>query len=205
MKNTRNNNQKRRQSSDSFLEAFRDLGADLVSTASDNLKDGLDDIKKSILSSDSHTSSYSDENSLYQREAELEKQFQARLRQKESIQRQEQVLYTRKEKETQEQVKALQSDIQELAKSVNNLASGVQQAERITLQETPVVGVYHLNFFVHLRKIIADLRTQIQESAIWLEAWNTKAKKKNHYWGNVKKSGSKFLLSQDRYMATQAG
>lgn len=206
MKNTRNNNnQKRRQGSDSFLEAFRELGSDLVSTASDNLKGGLNDIKESILPFSSHAPASPGENNLYQREAELERQFQARLRQKEIIQRQEQVLYTRKDRETQEQVKALQGEIQKLANSVNNLASEVQQAERVAIQETPVTGTYHINFFVHLRKVIAELRVQIQESAVWLEAWNKKAKKKNFYWGQVKKSGSKFLLSQDRYMATQAG
>ncbi|MGI5826110.1 MAG: DUF5660 family protein [Patescibacteria group bacterium] len=205
MKNTRNNNQKNLQSTDSFLEAFRDLGSGLVSTVTDNLKDGIDDIKEAVLPFNSPTQDSSNEQSLYKREAELEKQFQSRLRQKETLQRQEQVLYTREQKETQEQVKALQGEIQKLAKSVNTLASEVQQAERIALLETPVVGTYHINFFVHLRKIIADLRVQIQESAIWLDAWNTKAKKKNYYWGNVKKSGSKFLLSQDRYMATQAG
>lgn len=205
MKNTRNNNQKKFQSSDSFLEAFRDLGSELVSTSTDNLKDGLADIKETLLPFSGNPQNFSPETNWHQKEAELEKQFQAHLRQKEALRRKEQVLYTHEQKETQEQVKALQGEIQKLAKSVNSLASQTQQAEKIALQEVPVTGTYHLNFFVRLRKIIAELRVQIQESAIWLEAWNAKARKKNFYWGQVKKSGSKFLLSQDRYMATQAG
>ena len=208
MKTTKNNNSKRLPHNDSFLEAFRDLGNDFTATASKNLKAGAKDIKDSLFPfpkpDDDDDEKYPG-NLFSSREAELEKKFRSQTRQVEIIHKEEQILFTREQRETQQQVKSLQAEIQKLAKATADLASEARQAEVTTMQELPVVGTYHLNFFEQLRKAIAALRSQIQESSYWLSSWNKKAQKKNYYWGQFKKSGSKFLLSSDRYMATQAG
>ncbi len=188
---------KKLSNNDSFLEAFRDLGADIVSTTTDNLKAGAGDIKDAFFP---FPKSGSEGNG-----AELEKKFRFQSRRSEAIRHEEKVLFTREQRETQQQVHSLQEEIKKLAKATSDLASEAQQAEVTAMQELPVVGTYHLSFFEKLRKAIADLRLQIQESSLWLSSWNKKAKKKDYYWGQFKKSGSKFLLSSDRYMSTQAG
>jgi hypothetical protein len=208
MKSSKSNrpNQPSVQSNDSFLEAFRDLGNDFLSaTKNDLLKAGANDIKDALFPLSKPTQKGENPDYLAQKEAELERNYRAKLRQTETIHRQEKVLFTREQRETQQQVTALQEEIKNLAKATSNLASEAKEAEITAMQALPEVGTYHLNFFSHLKKIIAELRVQIQESSLWLAAWNKKAQKRNFYWGQFKKSGSKFLLSGDRYMATQAG
>lgn len=203
-------NTKKSNSRDSFLESFRDLGSDFYSTAKDDLiKKGSKDIFDSLFPFN-QPSPPKQENSgnpfnPFPMEAELERKYRSQLRQTEIVRREEKVLFTRQQKETQQQVVSLQEEIKKLAKTTADLASEAKEAEITAMQELPEVGTYHLNFFARLRKLIAELRSQIQESSFWLAAWNKKAQKRNYYWNQFKKSGSKFLLSSDRYVATQAG
>jgi len=210
MKNSKSGSQSKRGGSrDSFLEAFRDLGSDTVaSVKNDLIKKGTSDIfnsfspfKQEVAGEKTREKPFDP----YQKEADLEKNFRSKVSKLENIHREEKVLFTREQKETQNQVNALQGEIKKLAKSTADMATEVKEAEMSVLQETPIVGTYHINFFIRLRALIAQLRSQIQESSFWLASWNKKAQKRNHYWNQFKKSGSKFLLSSDRYMATQAG
>lgn len=210
MKNFKSGNQNKRTSPrDSFLEAFRDLGSDTSATIKDDLvKKGAQDIFNS-LSPFSKTSSPAESSpngfEPFKRETELEKRYRSQVSNLETIRREEKVLFTREQRETQNQVNNLQEEIKKLAKSTAELASEAKEAEISAMQEAPLVGTYHVNFFIRLRKLITTLREQIHESSFWLAAWNKKSKKRNYYWNKFKKSGSKFLLSSDRYTATQAG
>lgn len=206
MKNSKLSNAKRNPK-DSFLEAFRDIGSDTISSFKDDLfKDGAKDIFNSFSpfgqnSSDQKPNSFDP----YAKESGLEKRYQTNVSRLEVVKREEKVLFTREQRETQQQVVSLQQEIQKLAKSVAQLGSEVKEAEITAMQEAPVVGTYHINFFTRLRKKIADITSEIKDSSFWLDSWNKKAQKKNYYWGQFKKSGSKFMLSSDRYVATQAG
>ena len=118
------------------------------------------------------------------------------------LRRQENLLFTRNERETRLQVEAIQEELKKLALSTKNLTKEVE----IAAKQVPVEpGVYHLNFFEKLRQSLVFLRKKVEESATWLAAFNQRAKKRNYYWGQVKKSGTKFMLSQERYMSTQFG
>lgn len=207
MKNSKNQAKKTPFSNDSFLEAFRGLGSDMASSAKDNLKAGFSDIENALFPFSQPKDQKPPENSPsdWAKDQEFEKKFRSHLRQNEMVHREEKVLFTRRQKENQQQVKSLQEEIRKLAKSVSNLASEAKEAETATLQELPTVGAYHLTFFEKLRKVLAELRSKLQESSYWLAAWNKKSQKKNFYWKQFKKSGSKFMLSSDRYMSTQAG
>lgn len=163
---------------DSFLEAFRDIGSDIFPQAQ----------SQDIFSHDS--------------ENEFQRRLNQQLKRAEIVRHEERILFTRKERETQQQVSALQDEIRKLAKVTGELA---QQAEVASLEIGQNVGSYHINFLIKLIETIKKLRKQLSESSFWLAAWNNKSQKKNHYWGQFKKSGSKFLLSADRYAATQAG
>lgn len=187
-------------SDDSFIEAFRGLGDDFTSTVKNNLKAGSQDIKDFLFPLPKPDD---EENEKYP--SPVENIYRAKAQRIEVIHHEERILFTRQQRETQQQVQGLQTEIQKLAKSISDLAGEARQAEAVAMSETPLVGAYHLNFFEQLRKVLANLRSQIQESSMWLASWNKKAQKKNYYWGQFKKSGSKFLLSSDRAVATQAG
>jgi len=196
-----NSSNKKAGSQDSFLEAFRDLGAGTISTIKEDLvKKGAKDIVNSLLPFTQPSTESEIDPSL--NNADLERKYQNKLRRAENIRREEKILFTRQEKITNNQVKSLQEEILKLAKATGELGKQVEIAASQQVVET---GTYHVGFFEHLRKLIIELRSQIQESSYWLAAWNKKSQKKNYYWSQFKKSGSKFLLSSDRYMATQAG
>jgi len=198
-------------SSDSFLEAFRDLGSNFVDSFKNDVVKGTGKGIMNTLTGNqkpsSGSSSVTEKNNfsdfLFQKEADLEKKYQRQARwQSEIAKKQEQIIYTRQDREIQLQVKALQQEIQQLTKASEQLS---KEAEIASFNLPPEVGAYHLTFFERLRNLIKALKSKIQESSFWLAEWNKKAKKKNYYWGQFKKSGSKFLLSSDRNVATQTG
>lgn len=202
-------NNKKNSSKDSFIEAFRDLGSSVGSTVKEDLlKKGAQDIFGAFSPFNRSATPNNEQgksNDILQRETELERRFRNQFRQSEHIRKQEQVLFTSEQRETQKQVNALQDEIKKLAKATGDLTNEAKEAEISAMQEAPITGKYHVNFFIRLRTLIARLRSEIQESSFWLAAWNKKSKKRNYYWGQFKKSGSKFLLSSDRSSATQAG
>ena len=115
----------------------------------------------------------------------------------------EKVIWTSAEQETQFQIKTIQAELKTL---VNEIA-GLDQGLKIAATEALIApGVYHLNFFVRLRQWLVLFRKKVQESKDWLCEWKNYCKKKrNYYWFQAQKSGTKFTLSSERYMSTQAG
>ena len=133
----------------------------------------------------------------HERKVRLQERRLAEIRRQE-----EKVVYSRREQEIKLQVKALQEELQKLAKTTQGLSREVEKAAFETVVSP---GVYHLNFFERLRRWIASFRKKIAQSQLWLQEWNRRAEKRSVYWARVKKHGNKYLLSQERYMATQAG
>lgn len=194
---------------DNFLEALRDLGKSVVSDATDHISRAISaDIPESFGLATPLSGTLSPNESLslsqlHQAEAagerRAETQFNTRLKQ---IREEERLLYLRSENETKIQIKALLQEIQLLAKSTAGLASEVQ----IAAFQAPVSpGVYHQTFFERLRGLLKTLRQKIQDSQHWLATTNARAAKRSYYWSQVGRSGSKFLLSQERYMVTSTG
>ncbi len=111
-------------------------------------------------------------------------------------------VFDRNQEQINRQIKELQEQLAMLAKELSNLGTGVQKA----IEEQIVnPGTYHVSFFEKLKTFIMTLRKQVHDSANWLEVSYSRRSAQNHYWGNVKKSGTKFMLSQERYMSTSAG
>lgn len=200
----------KKYSSDSFLEAFRDLGNDFVDTfKNDVVKKTGKDIFKTMTgnrpspgsSSPEETPNFADD--LYKRETDLENKYKKQARwQAEIAKKEEKILFTRQDREVKLQVQALQEEIKNLAKATSDLA---REAKIASLQTPPEAGKYHVTFFEKLRNLIKSLKTQIQESSIWLAEWNRKSQKRNFYWKTAKKSGTQFTLSADRQISTQTG
>ena len=200
----------KKYSSDSFLEAFRDLGNDFKETfKKDVVKKTGKDIFTAMTGNQPSSGSFSPSESqnpsdgLYKRETDLENKYKQQARwQAEIVKKEGRVLFTRQDREVKLQVQSLQNEIKSLAKATGNLA---KEAQIASLQTSPDAGKYHVTFFEKLRKSIAQLRVQIEESGLWLAEWNRKAQKKNPYWKSAKKSGTQFTLSSDRQVSTQTG
>ncbi len=99
------------------------------------------------------------------------------------------------------QIDAVRQELKAIATSLKSLDSEILK----TISEVPVnPGIYHRNFFDRLRSILKTLREQIDDSRSWLSL-TTSRKQKKQYWGMYKKHGTKFGLSSERTLATQAG
>lgn len=197
-----NNNRKTIRKTDSFMEAIRELGNDFGSTVGNDLvKGGGKDIFESLFpfTKDTKTENITDQNPPNNKENIF---YRTKFQQSEVIRKQEVLLFSQEQRKTQKQVNILQNEIKQLAKATGDLA---REAQTATINDIPVAGKYHKNFFEMLISLIRKLRSQIQESSFWLASWNKKAQRKNFYWGQAKKSGSSFLLHHDRSVATQTG
>lgn len=162
-----------------FLEALQGLGKDVVSEAKIQITGDLQPDQPVSLES------------LHKTEARFNNRFQ-----------EERLLYLRSETETKQQITSLLQEIQVLAKSTGLMAHEVQIA---TMQAVVNPGVYHRSFFEQLRTFIKAIRAKVEQSRNWLATHSQRAAKRSYYWGQVGQSGSKFLLSSERYMVTSTG
>ncbi len=196
-----------------FIEALKDLGSSMKTQATDATLGTGKGVMDQLFGSPTPNNKPSQQSGELAQEKpfNFEDFLKSRERQTESIQRQryerrlkdEKMVYSRKEEEVKMQIKSIQEELKKIAAETIGLSDEVKQA---VFQGTVNPGIYHLNFFERLRSIIELARKQIAQSKTWMEAFNHR-KKQQHafYWSNVKKSGTKYMLSQERYMSTQAG
>jgi hypothetical protein len=200
-------NRLKTQSPENFLEALRDLGRSATQEVTSQAKAALtQDVPESFGISPSGTLQPNEsftltdlnqaEQSAYHR---AEYDFSSRLAE---IRRAEHDRLLQEESAAKKQVQAIREEISKLAKSMGDLAQEIQIA---TMQTPSNPGIYHQNFYTHLRSIIKALRTRVESSRNWLAASNARASKRGFYWSQVGKSGSKYMLSSERYMVTSTG
>jgi hypothetical protein len=111
-------------------------------------------------------------------------------------------VFDKKEEETKQKIQEIQAELKKLATEIANLGMGVDKAIK---EQIANPGTYHINFFESLRTYLVQLRKKASESKSWLAISQQRKQAQNHFWGNVKKSGTKYMLSQERTAATQAG
>lgn len=133
-----------------------------------------------------------------------EKQLEERRKQEffETQKRKFNEVYSQKKQQEQERIHEIQAQLKELSKSIKNLDKQVENAV-----ETPVkeAGQYQKNFLDHLRQIIELTKKNIESASTWLHIYNQRSAKKSYYWGQVKKQGTKYMLSSERQVATSIG
>lgn len=130
---------------------------------------------------------------------EAQKQFETRLFQ---MRQDDEAKVRKQEAAIKEQIKSIQEEVQLLAREAGQFTQEIQVA---SFQAVRSPGVYHQNFFSHLRSVIMAIRKRVADSRHWLAEYNGRARKKSHYWGQVQKSGTKYMLSAERYMVTSTG
>lgn len=195
--NSRSGGNKHFANTDSFLEALTELGHIPGEIAQEAL-DQITGTKTGELKPNQPINL----DQIKEKQEQKENEFRGFNQDFLDIRRQEKLIWTRRQQETELQIKALIVELKKLAQLTTSLAKEV----KIAAEQVPVEpGSYHLTFFEKLRQTILLFKQHIEQAASWLQSSNQKAQKRNYYWSQVRKSGTKFMLSQERYMATQAG
>lgn len=195
-----------------FIESLRDLSSSFKKQAKDASLGLGNDVFNQILGSagvkspQTPQTSEVNPNSPFNFEDFIRsRENQVALRERQHFQRrlqEEKLVYHRKQEEVKMQIKVVQEELKKLASATVGLS---QEVKKATLMAVVDPGTYHENFFDRLRNLIELARKKIGESQTWLETFNHRSKQKSIYWGGVQKSGTKYMLSHERYMSTQAG
>jgi len=184
---------------DNVLETVRSIGGNVTKTAKDSATQIATDALQDIINGRSpqrqpQEKHYGQENV----PMEPRERIQPRVSNKELIQ----PLIQKDIAETKQKLEAIRQELQALSKSIR----GLQQEIQTAVMDMPVEpGIYHLNFFEQLKTLLKGIRERVDDSRVWLSAWNANVKKKRGYWGMYKKHGTSFGLSNERTLATQAG
>lgn len=192
----------RRPAPANFLEALRELRSDAASEAKVQVtKVFTEDIPQAL--GLSGTLQPNESFSLADVEAAEKRGEQKATSRLGNRLEQERLVFLRSENDKKAQIQSVLEEIARLAKSVGDLGKEVQIA---SMQAPVSPGIYHKNFFAQLRSFIADIKRQVAQSKHWLAITNSRAaKRQGFFWGQAQRSGTKFLLSQERYMATTTG
>lgn len=182
---------------DSFLEALRGLGSGIVKSVKNDLLEGITQEAKNQFSASQNELQPGQTIDLKENTPK-----QTRFTPEFNLQYQEKTLWSNEKEEIRWQIAQILKELKKLAQATQNLSKEVD----IAIEQTPVEpGKYHLSFLEKLKQTLVLLRKRVTDSATWLAAFNQKVRKRNYYWAQVRKSGTKFMLSQERYMATQVG
>jgi len=175
-----------------LFEALRDLPEGILNDAKDQMG----------FSAPKNPQNQEENNQSLQQEERLRELFSLRVNRAQEVKREEHLVFSAKEQETKAKVNSLITEVRKMAEAVKDLENQVQ-ATAFIAPENP--GVYHETFFEKLISFIRTMTKNINSASTWLSTSSSKAKKNPYYWQQVKKSGTKFMLSSERYMATQAG
>ncbi len=134
-------------------------------------------------------------NQSYQRKIE----FQRRINLNEINQR------LNESQEIAAKINLIRDEISLIVANMTQISQQVAEIKVSTQENIPQPGKYHLSFLELLLGFLYDLRERVEEGCTWLAAFQKKEQKRGYFWGQVKKSGTKFLLSSDRTPATQTG
>jgi len=201
----KSNQKKRLPSTDSFLEALRNLGGGLVDSAANDVVKGIRrEAVNQITSKKSGELKTGEELDFKKITAEEKAEIPPSSFTQDflDIRRQERIIWKQEEEKVRLQIAAILEELKKLASATQNLA----KEAKVASEQVPVSpGEYHVSFFEKLRQTLILIRKRVENSAVWLATFNQRAKKRNFYWAQVLKVGTKFMLSQERYMATQVG
>ncbi|MCH7951489.1 hypothetical protein IH980_01955 [Patescibacteria group bacterium] len=195
--------------SDTFFEAFREIGGKTAVSSKDAIASIAGDMVSQVTLGGGVRQPISGElrpDESLNLEAEIRRRAEEASRRERSHfehrSRKEKLVYSRKQEEITAQIKAIQEELKKLIEE----ASGLAQEIEVAVQQVVVdPGVYHINFFDKLRQMIILLRKKVADSKTWMHTANARAKQRSFFWAQVGKSGTKFMLSQERTVSTQAG
>ncbi len=178
-------------SAGSFLEAFKNSASrrtDVVPTSGD-LRPG-----EAIPVSDAVSV---EESRRREEEARAQEALMARQREEE-----ERARFRAKQEQVVKQIEAIREAVLKIAKRTQNVGLEFEKAAF----EAPVnPGSYHVTFFEKLKSALEVVKKRLDESASWLHVYNKRKKNIPFFWQQVQKSGTKYMLSSERYMQMAPG
>jgi hypothetical protein len=182
---------------DNVLESLRGIGTSVGKTVvKDVLAQGGNDVLSSIFGSLPKSGELK-QNQYIEFSKNTEKAPQAQPRKAETFQ----TVSRMDEMEVRKKIDAIRAELKALSQSIKGLRQEISK----TVLIAPVdPGIYHLNFFEHLKSYLHIMKEQVDDSRTWLSAGNSRKAKKG-FWGQYKKHGTSFGLSNERSIATSAG
>lgn len=133
-----------------------------------------------------------------------EAKVRARDRVKYEYESSETVIFNRRQQEVTKKIDQIRIELKQLARSIVTLDS---TTETTIEQELVEPGTYHLNFFDKLLEFIQNLKKRVEHSHHWASLQSRRSRHKSYYWqqASQKVGGTKYMLSQERTIATQTG
>jgi len=190
------NQKKRVSSTDSFLEGLRNLGEELLdSTVNDAAKGFPQEVINQIIGKKSGELKAGEELDFKKLTTEEKVEtFPPSFSQDFlDIRHQERIIWKQEEEKVRFQIAAILEELKKLSTATKNLA----KEAKVASEQVPVnPGEYHISFFEKLRQALILIRKRVENSVTWLATFNQRAKKRNFYWAQVRKAGTKFMLSQ---------
>jgi hypothetical protein len=189
----------------SFLEALKDQARSATFGVAGAAIDQLTQKKQTRVPENQSQNTFNFEEFLRQREQHVRQQERMVAQRQRSS---ETLVFHAVEEKAKKEIELIQKDIKTLVVQTGKLSSELIEAEKTVATQVVDIktGTYYVSFFERIRRLIKLAKKRITESRTWLEAFSSRNRAKGgYYWGQVQKSGTKFMLSQERYMATQAG
>lgn len=200
-----------------FIEALKANGSSMVQDTVKGFKDDL--IKGSVnqmadtlfnpsqpnnnADNDQYDQQPFDFNEYLNSGEEYEKQRQHDMVQRE-YEQVETVIFNRRQEEVSKRIDEIKFELKRLA---DNIVGLERSTTTVIEQEIIDPGTYHLSFFEKLLSFIQQMNKRVAESRHWASLHSQRGKSKSYFWkqANKKVGGTKFLLSQERQVATQTG
>jgi hypothetical protein len=145
-------------------------------------------------------------------------QFQEILYRERTIQQRERILiqqqrqsetliFNCREETAKKEINLIRQEIKSLVVQTGKLSNELLEAEKAVFGNIPDIksGKYYLSFFEGIKNLIILAKKKITESQTWLGVFNKRCQNKSYYWTQVAKSGSKYMMSHDRAVATSVG
>lgn len=105
---------------------------------------------------------------------------------------------SREIQQIKELLKQIKKEIQAIKQADAALKEQLKDAEKLTIEVDPKSGTYHINFLEVVLKLLHTARMKISESGAWLNAMQSKRKKRGSAFAvNSKKHGTQYSQSQE--------
>jgi hypothetical protein len=111
------------------------------------------------------------------------------------------ILFDQRQRELKQAIEDLRLEIKKLAQSTSNISTDV-----IRIADSNVIDAnsYQISVLTRIKNFIIDMRKNINEASLWMEAFANKKKKKNMFWNKVKnkkQGGDQYLFSNEHSAA----
>lgn len=141
-------------------------------------------------------------NEILSGEREEVEKYQKMLTRERAIRQEERMYVDQRTNELRIEIQTLIVEMQSVAENAPKLSKEIELA--ILNADEDDASVYNKNFFIALLKDMKDKVKDIKNSFHWLEAFNSRSKRKNVWGSRVEKHGGKYLLSGEHAVSRSA-